>query len=114
MKQSDFPELYDLKQKIKPLVQLWETISQFNMKVEEWKEKPLRQLSVEEVEEFCSEWYRKLLYVMRNSKLDKYKGPKAFTDFIMREIENLRQYLPLLGCLKVRGLERRHFQAISS
>ena len=81
--------------------------------VEEWKEKPLRHLSVEEVEEFCSEWYRKLLYVMRNSNLTKHAGPKAFADYIMREIENIRMYLPLLGCLKIRGLERRHFQTIS-
>lgn len=113
LKLSDFPELYDLKQRIKPLVQLWETIAQFNTMVEEWKEKPLRFLSVEEVEEFCSEWYRKLLYVMRNSNLTKHAGPKAFADYIMREIENIRMYLPLLGCLKIRGLERRHFQTIS-
>ena len=101
MKMSDFPELYDLKQRIKPLVALWETIAQFNAKVETWKEKPIRSLTVDEIEEFCSEWYRKLLYVMRNSNLCKHPGPKVFCDYIMKEIETIRQYLPLLSCLKV-------------
>ena len=41
MKISDFPELFNLKQEIKPSVQLWETIAQYNSMIEEWKEKPI-------------------------------------------------------------------------
>ena len=81
--------------------------------IEEWKDKPISRMTLEEIEEFCNEWYRKLLYVMRNSTLIKYPGPKQFATFIMREIENIRLYLPLLTCLKVKGLDRRHIQAIT-
>ena len=114
MKVSDFPELYDLKQKIKPLVQLWDTISEFNAMVEQWKDRPIKSLTIDEVEEFCSEWHRRLLYVMRNSNLTKHPGPKAFCEHIMKEIENIRLYLPLLSCLKVRGLDLKHQLLISN
>ena len=63
---------------------MWETIAQFNLMIEEWKEKPIKSLQVEEVEEFCSEWYRKLLFVIRNSNLTKHAGPKVFADYIMK------------------------------
>ena len=78
MKLSDFPELFNLKQEIKPLVQLWETIQQYNAMIEDWKDKPISRMTLEEIEEFCNEWYRKLLYVMRNSTLIKFPGPKQF------------------------------------
>lgn len=96
MKISDFPELFNLKQEIKPSVQLWETISQYNEMIETWKSKPIKQMTLEEIEDFCNEWYRKLLFVMRNSSLVKWPGPKQFADFIMKEIEHIREYLPLL------------------
>ena len=108
MKLTDFPELYALKQEIKPSVQLWETISQYNSMIEDWKEKPISKMTLEEIEDFCNEWYRKLLFVMRNSNLSKYPGPKQFAAYILKEVEHIRSYLPVLQCLKVKGLDRRH------
>ena len=108
MKITDFPELYNLKQEIKPYVQLWETIAQYHTMIEDWKEKPIQKMTLEEIEDFCNEWYRKLLFVMRNSSLIKWPGPKGFCNHIMAEIEHIREFLPLLTCLKVKGLERRH------
>ena len=70
-------------------------------------------MKIEEIEDFCNDWYRKLLFVMRNSALTKYPGPKQFANFIMREIEHIREYLPLLQCLKVKGLDKRHLQTIN-
>lgn len=113
MKISDFPELARLKAEIKPSVQLWETIAQYNAMIDDWKDRPITKMTLEEIEEFCNEWYRKLLFVMRNSSLAKWPGPKQFAAFIMREVEHIRQYLPLLQCLKVKGLERRHLREIS-
>lgn len=81
-------------------MQLWETISQYNQLIEDWKEKAVSKMTLEEIEDFCNEWYRKLIFVMRNSSLSKYPGPKKFANFIMAEIEHIREYLPLLQCLK--------------
>lgn len=81
---------------------------QYNQMIESWKEKAIAKITIEEFEDFINEWYRKLLYVMRNSKLAKLEGPAMFANFIMREIETIRDYLPLLQCLKVKGLDRRH------
>ena len=80
--------------------------------IEDWKDKPISKMTLDEVEDFCNDWYRKLLFVMRNSSLSKYPGPKQFANFIMREIEHIREFIPLLQCLKVKGLERRHREAI--
>lgn len=70
-------------------------------------------MTLEEIEDFCNEWYRKLLFVMRNSSLVKWPGPKQFANFIMKEIDHIREYLPLLQCLKVKGLDRRHLAQIN-
>ena len=64
--------------------------------IEDWKDKPLSKMTLEEIEEFCNEWYRKLLFVLRNSTLSNFPGPKQFCNFIMAEIESIRNYLPLL------------------
>ena len=50
---TDFPELSQLKQKIKPQIQLWETISQFDEMMENWREKPLSKTDPKKIEQFC-------------------------------------------------------------
>ena len=81
--------------------------------IEDWKEKPVTKMTLDEVEEFCNEWYRKLLFVMRNSSLAKHQGPRQFATYILQEIEVIRTYLPLLQCLRVKGLDRRHIATIN-
>ena len=56
MKLSDFPELYHLKQEIKPAVQLWETITQYNTHIQKWKEKKIAKMTLDEIEDFIQEW----------------------------------------------------------
>ena len=81
--------------------------------IEDWKEKPISKISCEELEDFCNEWYRKLIFVTRNTDLTKNKGPRAFAEFIIQELDHIREFLPLISCLKVKGLDRRHLMAIS-
>ena len=63
MKITDFPELYNLKQEIKPYVQLWETIAQYHTMIEDWKEKPIQKMTLETL---CSITYYLPLFGSQN------------------------------------------------
>ena len=69
---SDFPELVRLRNDIKPLSQLWKAISQFNGVIKKWKSKPTCQISIEDIEEFCSDWFRKLTFAQRAPALAEH------------------------------------------
>lgn len=81
---SDFPEMQQLKAEIKPLIQLWETIDEFDAKITDWKNLPLAIVSVDEIDEKCNDWFRKLNYCKKNPQLMKLKGPMQFCDYILR------------------------------
>ena len=77
-------------------MQLWEAIAGFNNVIEEWRTKPISQIVVEDVEEFCADWYRKLTYVTQNPTFNTLKGPMQFADYIMKQVEKFDEYMPLL------------------
>lgn len=74
---------------------------------------PIAAIAIEEIEEFCADWYRKLTYVQRNEHLRRLKGPMSFVDFILKQIEHIKEFFPLLQALKAKGLERRHILQIN-
>lgn len=93
-----------MKNEIKPILQLWETIEQFDAKIDNWRSQPLTRISVEEIEEHCADWHRKLLFCRKNPLLKKFKGPMLYCNYIMRQTEHLKKFLPLLTLLKGRGM----------
>ena len=109
----DFPELLRLKEDVKPAVQLWDAITEFNLVIDDWRSLPVSLLSIETIEESCAEWYRKLVYVQRNETLKKLEGPMTFVNFILLQIDTLKEFFPLLQCLRAKGLEARHIWQIN-
>ena len=67
---------------------------------------------IEDVEEFCSDWTRKLHFVQRSPFLNGFPGPMKFVDYILNQVERFKEYMPLLQALKVKGLEERHMKKI--
>ena len=57
---TEFKEMEVLKNEIKPVIQLWETIEEFDATIETWKNTALQYIRVEEIDESCNEWMRKL------------------------------------------------------
>lgn len=51
-----------LKVQIKPVVSLWETIEKYEEKIELWRSSPLCNLDVDEMDETCTEWVKKLTF----------------------------------------------------
>ena len=74
---------------------------------------PIAVIAIEEIEEFCADWYRKLTYVQRNETLRRLKGPMSFVEYILKQIEHIKEFFPLLQALKAKGLERRHIVQIN-
>ena len=57
---TEFQEMEQLKSEIKPVIQLWETIEQFDETIEGWKNQPLILVNVEAIDDACNDWTRKL------------------------------------------------------
>ena len=112
MEITEFPELDMLRNEIKPCVHLWEAIAQFNQVIDEWRIKPIYQVVIDEFEDNCADWSRKLNFAKRSAMLNKYPGPMSFIDYILKQIEKFQLYIPLLIALKTKGLENRHIKKI--
>ena len=110
---AEFPEMDNLKVEIKPVTQLWDTIEQYDRMIESWKNNSLNSLSVELMEDYCNEWTRKLLYCKKNPLLNKFPGPMQFCDYILRQVDGLKKFLPLLLLLKGRGMQPTHINMIN-
>ena len=67
---SDFPELDQLKKEIRPVLQLWETIEQFDGMLDRWRTQPLREVKHEELEHVCEEWKVKINACKKNELLN--------------------------------------------
>ncbi len=81
---SEFPELDVLKNEIKPCVHLWEAIAQFNDVLEEWRIRPIYQIVIDEFEDNCADWQRKINFAKKSNSLNKHTGPMSFVDYILK------------------------------
>ena len=57
---TTFPEINKLKEDTKPMIYLWKTIEQFDAVIEGWKIQPLYLIQVDDIDNHCIEWTRKL------------------------------------------------------
>ena len=102
-----------LRTQIKPVVNLWETIEKYEEKIEFWRRSPLQNLDVNEMDETCNEWIKKLTFCKKNQLLQTLKGPMSFCEYINRSVENIYKFLPLLLLLKGRGMMQSHLNLIN-
>lgn len=81
--------------------------------IESWKKNSLNAINVENMDELCQEWTRKLLYCKKNALLNKFTGPMQFCDYILRQIDAIKKFIPLLRLLKSRGMQPTHINMIN-
>ena len=80
---------------------------------EDWKTQPLGALCVESIDENTAEWLRRLNYCQKNVLMRTFEGPMQYCAYIIRQVENLKRYIPLLLALKTRGMQQTHFNMIN-
>lgn len=68
---------------------------------------------VDVIDSSCMDWSRKLLSCKKNPNLNKFRGPMQFSDYILRQIENLKNYMGLLVLLKGKGMQQTHINMIN-
>ena len=110
---TEFKEMEVLKNEIKPVIQLWETIEEYDATIEKWKNTPLAYIKVEDIDDAINEWLRKLQNSIRSEILQKFKGPMQYIDYIMRQVDNLKSYIPLLMLIRGRGMLQSHMEKIN-
>ena len=64
--------------------------------IDDWKEKPVSRMTLDEVEDFCTEWHRRLNVVLKDNTLKNLPGPPQIAGYILKDIERFREFIPLL------------------
>jgi hypothetical protein len=63
--------------------------------------------------ENINEWHKTLTSIKNYSSLPLHPVPRKLLNYVLDEIEEIKSFMPLIGRLRAKGLERRHFIEIS-
>jgi aspartate carbamoyltransferase regulatory subunit len=90
-------------------VAAWDLIKTFNYKFFEWWKIPFPHLKVDDIEESTVDWTRKLDFVMKDKGFMSHATSATFTEYIIKILEKLKDFMSIILALKTKGLEKRHY-----
>ncbi len=64
------------------------------------------------MEELTIEWIKQLTRISK-SNLATYTSPMTLVNYLLRELERFKDYLPMIAAMRAKGLEKRHWQNMS-
>jgi dynein heavy chain, axonemal len=64
------------------------------------------------MEELTMEWIKQLTRISK-SNLATYANPMTLVNYLLRELERFKDYLPMIAAMRAKGLEKRHWQNMS-
>jgi hypothetical protein len=64
------------------------------------------------MEELTMEWIKQLTRISK-SNLATYSSPMTLVNYLLRELERFKDYLPMIAAMRAKGLEKRHWQNMS-
>lgn len=91
------------------LTQVWGVISQFNDKFFKWWDTPFPKLNIDDMEECHMDWIRKLNFVQKDPVFMKSANACTFVEYILAQMDRLKDFMSIIVALKTRGLEKRHY-----
>lgn len=110
---SEFPEVAKLFAEMQPYKKLWEVSHDFAEHRAQWWSGKLSQIDCEVMEAKLSTWQRSILALKKGGDLAARASPALLRDFVSKEVEQVKQYLPIIQSLTSKGLEKRHYQEMS-
>ena len=70
------------------------------------------ELDSDKMEELTMEWIKQLTRISK-SNLATYSNPMTLVNYLLRELERFKDYLPMIAAMRAKGLEKRHWQNMS-
>lgn len=59
-----------------------------------------------------NEWWKQLTRVSK-THISQYEEPMTLLNYILKELEKFKEYMPMISALRSKGLEKRHWQMLS-
>lgn len=93
---SEFPEAAQLLEEVQPYKQLWEVAHDFVDNRAQWCAGKLSQIDCEVMEAKVTKWQRSLQGLKKSGALTAGAAPAKLRDFVMKDIDQIKQYLPII------------------
>lgn len=112
MDPSPFLNLQQMLVAVEPYERLWKTVWQFHENYDLWYYGPFQELDAELVKEEVDNMWR-TFYKLAKTFGDN-PGARRIADMVRSKVEKFRQFLPVLSTICNKGLQPRHWQAVSA
>ena len=70
------------------------------------------ELDSDKMEELTIEWIKQLTRVSKTN-VSTYPTPMTLVNYLLRELERFKEYLPMIAAMRAKGLEKRHWQQMT-
>lgn len=87
-------------------------VSNFLSDFSAWLYGLFSELDSDKMEELTMEWIKQLTRISK-SNLATYSNPMTLVNYLLRELERFKDYLPMIAAMRAKGLEKRHWQNMS-
>ena len=64
------------------------------------------------MEEQINEWWKQLTRISK-SPLNTCEEPMKLLNYLIKQLEKFKEYMPMISALRSKGLEKRHWQMLS-
>jgi dynein heavy chain len=97
---------------MKPLQQLWTVAHNYVRIFEQWTEGNFYELNADEMDDNITEWWKQLQRVSKTN-VAEMPQPNRLLTHLLNSIEEFKQYMPMVSALRMKGLDKRHWQMLS-
>ncbi|XP_008197222.2 dynein axonemal heavy chain 3 [Tribolium castaneum] len=108
---SAFLNLQKMLTVVEPYDKLWHTVLEFHVQYDAWYYGPFADLDAEAVSEAVENTW-KVLYKLAKTFHDN-PAARRIAEMVRAKVEKFRQFLPVLQTVCNKGLQKRHWEAIS-
>lgn len=64
------------------------------------------------MDELLQEWIKQLTRISKTN-LANFEPPMLLVNYLLRELEKFKEYMPMITSMRAKGLEKRHWFALS-
>ena len=109
---SEFESVEEIENKFSPYYALWTVAKEFNNQIPLLLEVPFSSIENEDVEENVRGWLLELRAMLRKEG-DYDKSSVDMMNFLIKKLEDTREFFPLIKFLKNHSLRPRHYDELS-
>jgi Dynein heavy chain, N-terminal region 2 len=97
-------------QETTPFLQLWQIVSEFTMKHEDWLYGPFASLDADSIETLVVSWSKVMTKLARNLQREELQTIAAD---LKAKLDDFQSIIPIISCVCSSGMRPRHWQAVS-